>query len=159
MTWNWPWSSCSASANPDAAAYLPHGRELARRCSQRLSRLGGVLPCPENSPFLSSLNGGCQRKSRFSSLGDSYDDRPRCPEAPPAPHRENRRAQRLDLVEYYGGRPHVLTFERTYRGDNNERKTASSFNHDDLLNLAKLAERAEAYIATKLAEDRTRAAA
>ena len=52
-----------------------------------------------------------------------------------------------------------VTFERTYRGDGNERKTSSSFNHDDLLNLAKLAERAEAYIATKLAEDRTRVAA
>jgi hypothetical protein len=52
-----------------------------------------------------------------------------------------------------------VTFERTYRGDDNERKTSSSFNHDDLLNLAKLAERAEAYIAIKAAEDRTRAAA
>ena len=37
-----------------------------------------------------------------------------------------------------------VTFERGYRGDGNERKTSSSFNHDDLLNLAKLAERAEA---------------
>jgi hypothetical protein len=52
-----------------------------------------------------------------------------------------------------------VTFERAYRGDGNERKTSSSFNHDDLLNLAKLAERAEAYIATKLAEERPRAAA
>ena len=52
-----------------------------------------------------------------------------------------------------------VTFERTYRGDGNERKASSSFNHDDLLNLAKLAERAEAYIAMKAAEDRTRAAA
>ncbi len=52
-----------------------------------------------------------------------------------------------------------VTFERAYRGDGNERKTSSSFNHDDLLNLAKLAERAEAYIAMKMAEDRPRAAA
>ena len=52
-----------------------------------------------------------------------------------------------------------VTFERAYRGDGNERKTSSSFNHDDLLNLAKLAERAEAYIAMKMAEDRTTAAA
>jgi len=51
-----------------------------------------------------------------------------------------------------------VTFERSYR-DGDAYKSASSFNHDDLLNLAKLAERAEAYIAVKVAEDRTRAAA
>ena len=51
-----------------------------------------------------------------------------------------------------------VTFERSYR-DGDAYKSTSSFNHDDLLNLAKLAERAEAYIAVKVAEDRTRAAA
>jgi hypothetical protein len=51
-----------------------------------------------------------------------------------------------------------VTFERAYR-DGDTFKSASSFNHDDLLNVAKLAERAETYIAMKMAEDRTRAAA
>jgi hypothetical protein len=52
-----------------------------------------------------------------------------------------------------------VTFERTYRAEGDDLKNASSFNHDDLLNVAKLAERAEAWIAAKTAEARTRAAA
>ena len=50
------------------------------------------------------------------------------------------------------------TLERMYR-DGNETKNTTSFNHDDLLNVAKVSERAEAWIATKTAENRTRAAA
>src|SRR5262245_1557128 len=50
------------------------------------------------------------------------------------------------------------TFERMYR-DGNETKNTTSFNHDDLLNVAKVCERAEAWIAAKTAENRTRAAA
>lgn len=52
-----------------------------------------------------------------------------------------------------------VTFERTYRGEADERKQASSFNHEDLLNVAKLAGRAEAWIAAKTAEAKNRAAA
>ena len=52
-----------------------------------------------------------------------------------------------------------VTFERTYRAEGDELKNASSFNQDDLLNVAKLAERAEAWIAAKTAEARSRAAA
>jgi len=52
-----------------------------------------------------------------------------------------------------------VTFERTYRAEGDELKNASSFNHDDLLNVAKVAERAEAWIAAKTAETRSRAAA
>ena len=52
------------------------------------------------------------------------------------------------------------TFERTYRAEDDELKHPSSFNHhDDLSNVAELAERAEAWIAAKTAEARTRAAA
>ena len=36
---------------------------------------------------------------------------------------------------------------RTYRDSSDKWQTSSSFTHDDLLNVAKLAERAEAYIA------------
>jgi hypothetical protein len=43
--------------------------------------------------------------------------------------------------------------------DGNETKNTNSFNHDDLLNVAKVSERAEAWIAAKTAEHRTRAAA
>ena len=28
MTWNWPWRSCAASANPNADSCPPHGRVL-----------------------------------------------------------------------------------------------------------------------------------
>ena len=52
-----------------------------------------------------------------------------------------------------------VTFERTYRGEGDERKQASSFNHEDLLNVAQLAGRAEAWIAATTAEARSRAAA
>ena len=51
-----------------------------------------------------------------------------------------------------------ITFERMYR-DGNETKNTTSFNHDDLLNVAKVCERAEAWIAAKTAENRARAAA
>jgi hypothetical protein len=51
-----------------------------------------------------------------------------------------------------------VTFERTYRAEGDELKNASSFNHDDLLNVAKVAERAEAWIATKTADLRHAAA-
>ena len=58
------------------------------------------------------------------------------------------------------GRPfYSVTFERAYRTEGDERKYANSFNHDDLLNVAKLAERAEAWIAATAAEARRRAAA
>lgn len=52
-----------------------------------------------------------------------------------------------------------VTFERTYRAEADELKNASSFNHEDLLNVAKLAGRAEAWIAAKTTEPRSRAAA
>jgi hypothetical protein len=52
-----------------------------------------------------------------------------------------------------------VTFERTYRGEGDELKQASRFNHDDLLNVAKIAERTEAWIAAKTAEGKSRAAA
>jgi hypothetical protein len=50
------------------------------------------------------------------------------------------------------------TLERMYR-DGDELKNTDSFNHDDLLNVAKVSERAEAWIAAKTAENRARAAA
>jgi hypothetical protein len=52
-----------------------------------------------------------------------------------------------------------VTIERTYRAEGDELKHARSFNHDDLLNVAKVAERAEAWIAAKMAETRSRVAA
>lgn len=52
-----------------------------------------------------------------------------------------------------------VTFERTYRGEGDELKQANSFNHDDLLNVAQLAKRAEAWIAATTAEAKSRAAA
>jgi hypothetical protein len=44
-----------------------------------------------------------------------------------------------------------VTINRMYRNGDDIRHT-DNFNHDDLLNVARLAERAEAYIARKLAE-------
>ncbi len=43
-----------------------------------------------------------------------------------------------------------VTFERSYRSDEGY-KTTDGFNHSDLLNVAKLAARAEAYIAEQAA--------
>ena len=50
------------------------------------------------------------------------------------------------------------TIERRYR-EGNEYKGTGSYDHEDLLNVAQLAQRAEEWIATKMAEDRTSAAA
>jgi hypothetical protein len=53
---------------------------------------------------------------------------------------------------------YTTTIERRYR-EGNDYKSTGSYNHEDLLNVAKLAKRAEEWIATKLAENRTSAAA
>lgn len=41
---------------------------------------------------------------------------------------------------------HNIDFTRSYRDKNDEWKNGTSFNHADLLNVARLAERAEAFI-------------
>ena len=50
------------------------------------------------------------------------------------------------------GKPfYSVTFERLYRGDDGSFKSADGFNHGDLLNVAQLATRVEAYIAEQAA--------
>lgn len=50
------------------------------------------------------------------------------------------------------GKPfYSVTFERSYRGDDGTFKGSESFNHSDLLNVAQLANRVEAYLAEQAA--------
>lgn len=64
----------------------------------------------------------------------------------------------LNTSQQGGNTFYTTTIERRYREDN-DYKSTGSYNHDDLLNVAKLAKRAEEWIATKMAENRTSAAA
>ena len=51
-----------------------------------------------------------------------------------------------------GGKPfYSVTFERSYRSDDGNFKSADGFNHGDLLNVVQLATRVEAYIAEQAA--------
>src|SRR5882724_12416819 len=77
MTWNWPSSSCLASANPDAVAYRPHCHALAdvqvtlcghltlcapvaRRCAPwhdlRVSSLKRAFSRPPDSNLRTAIN-------------------------------------------------------------------------------------------------------
>ena len=57
-----------------------------------------------------------------------------------------------------GNTYYTTTIERRYK-EGNDYKGTGSFSHDDLLNVAKLAKRAEKWIAKKMAEERPSAAA
>lgn len=45
---------------------------------------------------------------------------------------------------------HTVEIVRNYRDQNGNWKTSSSFSHDELLNVARLSERAEKFIASQL---------
>jgi hypothetical protein len=47
-----------------------------------------------------------------------------------------------------GGKPfYTVNFQRQYKNSAGEWQAGDNYNHDDLLNMAKVAERAESYIA------------
>jgi hypothetical protein len=64
----------------------------------------------------------------------------------------------LNTSQQGGNSFYMTTIERRYR-EGNEYKSTGSYNHEDLLNVARLAQRAEEWVATKMAEGRASVAA
>jgi hypothetical protein len=64
----------------------------------------------------------------------------------------------LNTSQQGGNTYYTTTIERRYR-EGDGYKSTGSYNHEDLLNVAQLAQRAEEWIATKMAEGRPGAAA